>query len=189
MGGTFDPIHNAHLELAERALNEYELETVLFIPTGKPVRKLGHLQASTEDRLAMTRLSCEEYPAFEVLSLETEREGLTYTIDTLHELCELYAPEDEFFLIVGEDALADLSTWKDSEEIAQLVVVLYAKRPGSTKVQVLPPNFTCYGVEMPERDISSSMARKLLESGKDASKIVPAKALAYINECGLYGIS
>lgn len=189
MGGSFDPVHNAHLELALKAQEQYMLTTVLFIPAGFPVRKLDTIVASPKQRLEMLELACSDYEGFEISTLELERQCVTYTIDTLRELSECYTAEEKFYLIVGWDAAVDLGTWKDSAEIAQRATVLYAERPGSKKALGLPFNFDCYGIEMPQRDISSSMVRNMIGAGEDVSELVPARVLTYINECGLYGKS
>ncbi len=186
LGGTFDPVHNAHLALAHAALEQFSLDSVLFIPTGQPVRKLGRTFASAEDRLQMLKEACFENPKFRVSSLEVDRPEVTYTIDTLRELKLLIGEDVHLCLIVGEDTALDLSSWKESAEIAKLVTVLFARRPWQDKTQELPEGFTCHEIKMPEHDLSSSEVRSLLLQGDDVSALVPARVLAYIRKHGLY---
>lgn len=185
MGGTFDPVHNAHLELARCARDQYKLSKILFVPAGKPIRKLGTIHATAQQRYEMLRRACKTIPAFAVSTMEIDRPGITYTIDTLKELQQQY-PQDELCLIMGEDAAKDLDSWKDSEQIAKIATILYAKRPGSNKALGLPTTFTCKGIDMPALDISSSEVRQVLARGEDASALVPPDVLAYITDCGLY---
>ncbi len=187
-GGTFDPVHNAHLELARLALEQYQLDRVLFIPTGMPVRKLATTEASAQDRLNMLTLACGNIVGCEVSAIEVERSQITYTIDTLYELKEQYGQESQLYLILGEDTATDLGTWKDSDQIATLAHILYAERPGDdTNTQALPAGFECYKVQMPVRHISSSCVRSLLHKGEDVSEYIPKPVLAYIRKFGLYG--
>jgi nicotinate-nucleotide adenylyltransferase len=187
LGGTFDPAHRVHMELARQALLQFELDVVLFIPTGNPVRKIGMTHASAEHRLNMLKAACDGEPGFEVSSLEVDRPSITYTIDTLLELKNYYGEASQFFLILGEDAALDLSTWKASDEIARLVTVLYAERPGCDTNLRIPEGFSCEKVHMPAQDISSTGIRKLLLEGADVSDYVPKETLVYIKEQGLYG--
>jgi nicotinate-nucleotide adenylyltransferase len=189
LGGTFDPVHNAHLDLAQAALDQYGLDVVLFVPTGMPVRKLGKTQAGAQDRLSMLRAACENKEGFEVSSMEVDRPGVTYTIDTLRELKALYRNESRLYLILGEDTATDLATWKDARELAALAGVLYAKRPGGSRESRLPEGFTCSELLMEVCDISSSGVRELLQKGSDVSNFVPTRVSDYIEEHGLYGRS
>jgi len=186
LGGTFDPVHTAHLELAQVALDTCDLDVVLFIPTGQPVRKLGTTHASALDRLHMLEEACKDLPGFEVSPLEIERQDITYTIDTLHQLKELYGFESQLFLILGEDTATDLGTWKDAEQIAQLVTILYAKRPGGEEGSI-PEGFKSKRLPMKARNVSSSGIREILNAGGEVSDLIPPGALEYIKEHGLYG--
>jgi len=125
MGGTFDPIHNGHLYIAENALSEFSLDKVLFIPTGISYMKEGFSKA--EDRLAMTELAISGRKHFEVSDIETKRGGNTYTADTIRELKAQY-PKDKFYFIIGTDTLFMLEKWKDPEYIFENVTVIVAAR-------------------------------------------------------------
>ena len=188
LGGTFDPVHRVHLELAHRALAQCHLDKVLFIPAGVPVRKQATAQASAQHRLNMLRLACEGDPCFEVSSLEVDKPQVSYTIDTLRELRAQLGASCELYLILGEDAALDIGTWKDSSEIAQLAKVVYARRPGGgAREMVVPHGFEFFELQMPLQDVASNSIRSLLDEGKDVSGLVPPEVLAYIKEQGLYG--
>ncbi|MCL2806692.1 MAG: nicotinate-nucleotide adenylyltransferase [Coriobacteriia bacterium] len=189
LGGTFDPVHNAHMDLAQAALESHSLDKVLFVPTGQPVRKLGKTFADPQHRFNMLQAVCADIEGFEVSPLEIMRPEITYSVDTLRELRTLYGEESKLFLILGEDTATDLPTWKDAHEIAQLVVVLYAKRPGSGTDRELPQEFTCIELPMDAQELSSSLVRSMLFAGKDVQDLIPPQALSYIREQRLYGQS
>ena len=187
LGGTFDPVHKVHLEMAFAALESGWVNVVLMLPTGQPVRKLGTTHASPQHRLNMLKAVCEGIEGLEVSSLEVDRPEITYTVDTLRELKQLYGENSQLYLILGKDVALDLPTWKEPEEIARLAHILYVYRPTVAEGLELPEGFTCFELPMPAQDVSSSAIRALLLSGKDVGNLVPAKALAYIQEQGLYG--
>lgn len=186
LGGTFDPVHNAHLALAAAALEQYQMECILFVPTGRPVRKLETIQASAEDRLRMLELACEGASRLCVSTVETQREGISYTADTLYELKELYGADTVLYLILGEDTATDLGTWKDSQKIAQLARVLYTRRPPAAGPLALPDGFECYELIMDAYDLSSTQVRNCLALGEDVSAIIPPKVYDYIKRHDLY---
>jgi nicotinate-nucleotide adenylyltransferase len=189
-GGTFDPVHVGHLHIAECAREQFTLDGVLFIPTGRPVRKLADGFSAAEDRHAMLRAAIAGNARFDVSRIEVERGGATYTIDTLRILKERYGRRATLFFIVGEDAAADLSTWKDAAEIARLVTVLRAKRPISAATE--PPlvhngiRFTIRDIDSRPIDVSSRQMREWVGQGRSIQYLVPDAACAYIKEQGLY---
>ena len=126
-GGTFDPVHVGHLAIARAALEAVPLDRVLFVPARRsPLKERGPF-ASEADRLAMLETAIADEPRFSLSHAELEREGPSYTVETLERL----AGDDELFLILGSDALADFPRWKDPERIARLVTLLVADRPGA----------------------------------------------------------
>lgn len=130
MGGTFDPIHYGHLVAAEEALVQFNLDRVVFMPTGEPARKT-HLRVSpAEDRYLMTVIATASNPDFTVSRLEVDRPGVTYTVDTMMELRTVHGPETELFFISGADAILDILTWKDSDRLADVCTLIAATRPG-----------------------------------------------------------
>lgn len=130
LGGSFDPIHNGHLTIAEAARDTHKLDRVLFIPAGQAPQKKGHI-ASTEDRLAMVRLAIEGRPGFEVSDIELQREGKSFTVDTLE---QLKTDDNELFFILGEDSIQNLLSWYKPQRILTLARVVVVNRPGSATI-------------------------------------------------------
>ena len=130
MGGTFDPIHHGHLVAAEQAYDDLDLDMVIFMPAGRPAFKLDKRVSSGEDRYAMTLLATSDNPHFRASRFEIDREGVTYTADTLTRLRALYPEEVELYFITGADAIADIVRWKDAEVIARTAYLVAATRPG-----------------------------------------------------------
>ena len=192
MGGTFDPVHVGHLACAHVALASLELERVLFVPAGVPSFKRDARIVSGADRLAMIELATAGEERFVPCDIELRREGVTYSVDTLHELTAL-CPDDEFFFICGYDALATLPLWHRAGELAGLATFVGIPREGCRREQVesallaSPAAFRVAFLDMDPVDVSSTQVRALLESGGDASALVPCAVLDYIEAHGLYG--
>jgi len=166
LGGTFDPPHVGHLILAEEARTRLRLEKVLFVPAGDPWRKAGQEVTPIDHRLAMVRLMVASDPYFEVSTLEVERAGPSYTVDTLEALHKQYGPGLELYFIVGEDALQDLPFWKEPARIVSLAWLAVAPRPhagGSGEVGLVAAVPGLAGrivpVPVPTVDISSTALR------------------------------
>jgi nicotinate-nucleotide adenylyltransferase len=130
MGSTFDPIHYGHLVTADEALVQFGLDSVLFVPTGQPWMKEHEVVSPAEDRYLMTVIATASNPWFRVSSMEVDREGPTYTVDTLRGLKELYGPQVDLFFITGADAIVEILAWKDHEEVFELAHFIAASRPG-----------------------------------------------------------
>jgi len=130
MGGTFDPIHYGHLYIAECARHKFALSKVLFIPSGQPVHKRRTNILDPVHRLQMTRLAVESNPFFEVSTVEVDREGPTYTVDTMELLYSEGSGKEEFFFITGADAILEILTWKDVTRIFELCQFIAVTRPG-----------------------------------------------------------
>ena len=130
MGGTFDPIHYGHLVTAEQAREALGLDLVLFMPAGSPAFKLDQEVSSPEDRYAMTVLATAANEAFYTSRLEIDREGVTYTVDTLTYLREQYPSNVHLYFITGADAILDIVSWRDAGQIAELATLIAATRPG-----------------------------------------------------------
>ena len=192
LGGSFDPIHNAHLKLALAAMEEAHLDQVWFMPTAVSYHK-GHPLSPNEDRVAMLKAAIAPYPRFFVSLIDIERGGNTYTYETLREV-KKRCPDCEPYFIVGEDSLLYMDCWQHAEEIFQNAVILSARRPGSytetseEKCRELTERFGAriQLLMMEECDISSHHIRELSEKGKDISGLVPAAVAAYIDEHHLY---
>lgn len=193
MGGTFDPIHLAHLILAEQARVFLGLDRVLFVPAGAPWRKAERRIAPVADRVAMVRAALAGDPYFEVSLIESERRGPSYTVDTLSVLQRQLGPQAELYFILGQDALADLPNWREPARIVQLARLAVAARPGCP-----PPDPTALEravpgiqdrmdvVPMPQMDISSTDIRRRVAQGISIRFLVPAAVEAYITAHGLY---
>lgn len=176
-GGTFDPVHVGHLAIANAALDDLGLDTVYFVPARRsPLKEHGPI-ASTEDRLAMLTAATAGEPRFRVSRLELDREGQSFTVDTL----EALRGEGELYLILGGDAYADFERWREPERIRRLATVVLAARPGV-------PNAPA-GVRMldsPLMDISSRELRARAARGRSLRYLVVEPTLRYIEEHRLY---
>jgi nicotinate-nucleotide adenylyltransferase len=187
LGGTFDPIHIAHLLLAEQAREQLVLDKVLLIPAGDPWRKASREVTRARLRLEMVRRAAEGNELFEVDDREIRREGATYTVDTLRELRAELEEDDDLFLLLGEDALADIPNWKEPEALPDYAVMVVAPREGVDLPESLP--FDPAGIEridMPYVDISSTDLRHRARLGRSLRYMVPDAVLAFSEENGLY---
>jgi nicotinate-nucleotide adenylyltransferase len=191
MGGTFDPIHYGHLVTAEEALVQFNLDRVVFMPTGRPVRKTHLRVSSAEDRYLMTVLATASNPDFEVSRVEIDRPGDTYTVDTMVTLRERLGPKAELFFITGADAVREILTWKDAERFSGLCTFIAATRPG---YDVSPagglPNAAGLSVEymeVPGLAISSSDVRERVAARRPIRYLLPESVADYISKNGLYG--
>ncbi len=192
MGGTFDPIHIAHLQLAEKARCELGLDAVLFIPAGNPVFKRDIEITPAAIRLDMVRRAIDRNPFFDASTIEIERGGDTYTVDTLHALREHYPANVEFHFIMGSDAARDLWKWKSASEIASLTKIVVACRPGAemtdvecARLQDAAP-FELEFVDSPALEIASSDLRERVRCGDAVRYLVPPAVYETICELGLY---
>ena len=184
LGGSFDPPHIGHLLTAGDALEALALDQLVFIPTGVQPLKVGRQVAAPEHRLAMARLMVENDARFAVDSIEIEREGLSFTVDTLAAYAARY-PDAERFLIVGADILPTFHQWRLPERIAQLATIAVLKRMDGTPDVSSIPGRT---VLLPTRriDISSTEIRQRVRDGKTIRGFVPEAVDAYITAQRLY---
>ena len=194
MGGTFDPIHNGHLQMADGVGNELGLDAVLFVPNAQPAFKRDQNVTPTEHRLEMCRRAVSCNKAFDVSSIEIDRGGDTYTIDTLRELRSHFPQNVELYLIAGSDSAATLGKWKSCKEIAELVHVAVAVRPGNPfdeerrRAVLDAAPFDLQTVEVTKLAISSSDVRKRFEEDRPVRYLVPPAVWKYVREHGLYGV-
>ncbi len=194
MGGTFDPIHNGHLLVAQEAAWQLGLARVLFIPTGDPPHKQSHEVAPAECRLEMVRLATADNPLFEVSTIEIEREGFSYTSNTLAELSELYGPKTELFFIVGADSAAELLSWYQPEKVLTLARMVVAGRPGYSlpldKLQAGLPEIKIrerlITLDMPMVEIASNELRARIAQGAPVKYLLPDEVAEFIAEKKLY---
>lgn len=193
MGGTFNPVHNGHLLLAETAREFFGLDKVIFMPSGNPYMKKNAVIPDGRLRVQMLELAIKENPYFRLSQMEVEREGPTYTCDTLIKLRELN-PEDEYYFIMGADSLLTLESWKNPEIIFQNCVIVAAVRGTGTedKIKKIADYLTAsYQSDiriMPSRyiDISSSEIRKKIKDGQSVRYMIPDSVIAYIEKEGIY---
>ncbi len=186
-GGTFNPLHNAHLEVARAALHQYELSGIIFIPNGIPPHKERVLDGDKEARFEMVRLAVESNPGFEVSRIEVDREGPSYTIDTIRALKDDY-PQGICF-IVGADRLLKLDTWKEPHELLRSVPFIIAPRSGvSLDVFDVSPfrEAVIVPLQMEDVDLSSSGLRERIQRGESIREWVPEEVAKYIEEHGYY---
>ena len=190
MGGTFDPIHYAHLLVAEECRRSLNIDRIVFIPMGKPPHKRDHAVTSAEDRYAMTLLATAGVAEFSVSRTEIDRKTPTHTIDTLREfLAEGITPEDLYF-ITGLDAILSIETWVDYEQFPSLCTLVTATRPGYDLrgLERLPREIrrSLKVVEIPQVSISSTEIRERVRSGRGIRFLVPHLVETYIESAGLY---
>ena len=191
LGGSFDPIHRAHLELARSATEQLALDQVWLIPAGSPWQR-GALAAPGAHRERMVRLAAAGNPALRVLDLELRRDGPTYTIDTLRELCTAN-PGDEFVLLLGADQLENFSTWRDWDRIAELADLAVAPRPqhalraDPALLRVLhAAGHHLLQLRMPPADVSATQVREHAARGLALGALVPPAVADYIERHHLY---
>jgi nicotinate-nucleotide adenylyltransferase len=186
MGGTFDPIHHGHLVAASDAAALFELDEVVFVPTGHPWQKHERPVSPAEDRYLMTVIATASNPRFHVSRADIERAGPTYTIDTLRDLRELYGEDVELFFITGADALEAILSWKDADEVFALAHFVGVTRPGYVLSSSHLPADAVSLVEIPALAISSSGCRERVREGRPVWYLVPDGVVQYIDKRGLY---
>lgn len=184
MGGTFDPIHNGHLVAASEAAAAFNLSEVIFVPTGEPWQKTRKVTKS-EDRYLMTVVATASNPRFKVSRVDIDRAGPTYTIDTLRELRELH-PDAELFFITGADAIAQILSWRDVDQIWELAHFVAVSRPGHQMTLPEHPEGAISVLEIPALAISSTDIRQRVSAAKPVWYLVPDGVVQYIAKHQLY---
>lgn len=193
MGGTFDPIHYGHLVAAEEACYQFRLEKVFFIPAGRPPHKTAGEISEPCHRLEITRLAVSSNPYFEVSTLEIERGGFSYTIDTVRKIYNLF-PGAQIFFITGADAVLEILSWKNVAELLSLCCFIAATRPGYQlgSLESKLPEFSpaqlkrIILMEVPALAISSSDIRRRIKEGRPIKYLLPEAVHEYILKHGLY---
>ena len=185
MGGTFDPIHNGHLVAASEVADRFTLDEVLFVPTGQPWQKVERAVSRAEDRYLMTVVATASNPRFSVSRVDIDRGGPTYTVDTLSELHDAL-PDAELFFITGADALAQILSWKDSDELFGLAQFIGVTRPGYELSESGLPADRVALMEVPAMAISSTDCRDRVHAGEPVWYLVPDGVVQYISKHHLY---
>ena len=191
LGGTFDPVHLGHLVLAERAREQLELDKVLWLPAGDPWRKADRQVTAAKHRAEMVRRAIDGCGEFELAVQEIEREGPTYTVETLAALNERY-PEGELFFLLGQDALEDVPNWHDPERLIALATMAVAARGEERRspdaLDRLVPGLggRVTWIEMPHLEISATELRHRAAAGQSLRYVTPDAVAAYIHDQRLY---
>jgi nicotinate-nucleotide adenylyltransferase len=185
MGGTFDPVHHGHLVAASEVQNLFSLDEVAFVPSGQPWQKAGKLVSPAEHRYLMTVIATASNPGFWVSRVDIDRPRPTYTIDTLRDL-SVQHPDAELFFITGADALEQILSWKDADELFELAHFVGVTRPGYVLSDDHLPRDAVSLVEVPAMAISSSACRERVRAGRPVWYLVPDGVVQYIGKHRLY---
>ncbi len=184
MGGTFDPIHNGHLVAASEVASAFKLDEVIFVPTGSPYLKTN--VTSAEHRYLMTVIATASNPRFKVSRIDIDREGDTYTVDTLSEMHDLN-PDADLVFISGADAISQILSWKDVDKLWSLAKFVAVSRPGHILSIPDAPEGAISSLEIPALAISSTDVRRRVDVGYPVWYLVPDGVVQYIAKHELYG--
>ena len=185
MGGTFDPIHHGHLVAASEVQARFDLDEVVFVPTGEPYQKDNRVSPA-EDRYLMTVIATASNPRFHVSRADIDRDGPTYTIDTLRDMRAVYGSDASLYFITGADALSRILSWKNALEMLSIAHFVGVTRPGFDLTDDHLPEDTVTLVEVPAMAISSTACRQRVVEGKPVWYLVPDGVVQYIAKRGLY---
>nr|WP_143109683.1 nicotinate-nucleotide adenylyltransferase [Corynebacterium sp. NML130628] len=188
MGGTFDPIHNGHLVAASEVADRFDLDEVVFVPTGEPWQKADRQITDSEDRYLMAVIATASNPRFSVSRVDIDRAGPTYTLDTLRDLRALL-PQADLFFITGADALASIMSWRDWDLMFDLAQFVGVTRPGyELSESFLPEDLQerVHLIEIPAMAISSTGCRDRAREGRPVWYLVPDGVVQYIAKNDLY---
>ncbi|MEE8619116.1 MAG: nicotinate-nucleotide adenylyltransferase [Dehalococcoidales bacterium] len=193
LGGTFDPVHNGHLIVAEEVKTRLNLAEIIFVPAGQPWLKAERPISPAEHRLQMLRLAIADKPYFKLSTIEIERTGPSYTIDTVTELRDKLGSEDELFFILGWDSLAQLPQWREPSRLIKMCYLVAVPRPGYPRPKLKTLEVIIRGLSQrvmlmkkPEIDISASAIRERVARGLSIRHLVPEPVNRYIKEHKLY---
>ena len=181
-GGTFDPIHTAHLQMADEAIKQFDLDRVVFIPAGNPPHKDARGLTAYEDRLQMVKLACAGHPKFEVSEIEQGRER-SYTIHTLERFRKQLEPDDRLFFLIGADAFDELETWHRWQDVVRLTEFIVVSRPG--REYHVPVGAKVLRLENVRLPTASTAIRAQLAAG-EATPDIPVNVREFIKSRGLY---
>jgi len=193
LGGTFDPVHNGHLIVAGEVKARLNLAVVIFVPAGQPWLKADWPVTPAEHRLQMLRLALADKPDFKISTLEIERAGPSYTVDTMAELREKVSGDDELFFILGQDNLNQLPQWQEPSRLIEMCYLVAVNRPGAPRPRLKSLEKSLPGIsprvmllDRPEVDINASAIRERVARGLSVRHLVPEPVNRYIKENGLY---
>ena len=193
LGGTFDPVYIGHLIVAEEVMVRLGLAVVIFVPAGQPWLKADWSVTSREHRLQMLHLALADKPDFQISTLEIERSGPSYTVDTMVELREKMGSDDDLFFVLGRDNLNQLPQWQEPFRLMEMCYLVVVNRPGVPKPRLKSLEKKLPGIsprvvllDRPEIDISASAIRERVVRGLSVRHLVPELVDRYIKENGLY---
>ena len=193
LGGTFDPVHNGHLLVAEEAKTRLNLEEVIFVPAGQPWLKADRPITPAEHRLQMLHLALDDKPYFKLSTMEIERAGPSYTVDTITELQGQLKAEDELFFIIGWSSLSELPQWRDTSRLIQMCYLVAAPRPGAPRPDLKALEASIPGISQrvmlldePYIHVSASVIRDRVARGLSVRHLVPEPVNRYLKEHDLY---
>jgi len=189
MGGTFDPIHHGHLVAASEVQAWFDLDEVVFVPTGQPWQKADREVSAAEDRYLMTVIATASNPRFSVSRVDLDRSGPTYTVDTLNDIRWERGPEWDLYFITGADALEQILSWRDLDELFDLAHFVGCTRPGHTLSATGLPEGKVTLVEVPALAISSTECRDRVRQGEPIWYLVPDGIVQYISKRHLYAVT
>ncbi len=193
LGGTFDPIHNAHLVVAEEVQRRLSLDEVIFVPAGCPWLKSARPVANPEQRVHMARLAISKSPYYRLSTVEIERPGPSCSVDTVAELRKQMRKDGELYFIMGQDNLAELPRWREPERLVRMCRLVVVPRPGhflpdlkALETSVPGLHKSLIQLDAPQVDISASLIRERVSQGLPIRHLVPEAVADYIEEHGLY---
>ncbi|MBT9131609.1 nicotinate-nucleotide adenylyltransferase [candidate division NPL-UPA2 bacterium Unc8] len=187
MGGTFNPIHYGHLVVAAEAGDQFKLDNIVFIPSGTPPHKDSSDIAPAKARYEMTRLATRSNPLFSISSLEIERGGKSYSVETVERLLAAYGKEAQIYFIVGVDSMLEIESWKNVDELLKLCEFIVALRPGFNVEEINPAvRKRSHIMKIPEIGISATDVRKRIKEGKSIRYLVTLEVEEYIRRYSLY---
>lgn len=193
IGGTFDPVHIGHLFIAETVQREYNLEKVIFVPASNPPHKQATFVTSVLHRYIMAVKATADNDSFAVSTIEISRNGLSYSIDTVKEIMDLYGEETDIFFVTGADTIAELPTWNRIDQLLRICHFVGTARPGCLSgFDKIREHFGDIGqkrihrLSTPELEISSTDIRERVKTGRSIRYIVPERVEKYIRQNGLY---
>lgn len=186
MGGTFDPIHHGHLVAASEVQHHFGLDEVIFVPTGRPWQKVDKRVTAAEDRYLMAVIATASNPRFRVSRVDVDRDGPTYTYDTLRDMREFLGSGAEMFFITGADALGQMLTWHNAEKMFELARFIGCTRPGHVLADPGLPEGRVDLMEVPALAISSTEVRDRVRAEEPIWYLVPDGIVQYINKWELY---
>ncbi len=181
LGGTFDPVHTGHLIIADQVLSILDLDEIRFMPNGRPPHKIKETNSTNEDRLNMLQLAISDHPRFRIETIELNRDGKSYTYDTMV-LLKQREPDTDFYFIIGADMVDYLPHWYRVDDLISLVQFVGVNRPGYQG----KTDYPIVMIDIPMIHISSSMIREKIKKRESIRYLVPDKVLEYVKEHQLY---